>query len=234
VVGEGPELFAVLQGLQWYQLIRLDLETARELGAQLLTLAEDAGEPANLMAAHAGQGLISLLSGEFAAARDHLEQASPRMDWGHCDFSYAFYPSVGAWALWVLGYADQALKWDREALALAQALSRPAPIANALHMTTVLHMYLREPRLPLERAEASNAIAIEYGTSCHTRVLRAVGRSPSRATWRRASWRCAVRPRNRRSRGLPRARDGLLISPKLAPGAKALGWGSTCSPKVLL
>ena len=72
------------------------------------------------MVAHAGQGLFLLLRGEFAAARDHLEQASPRLDWGHCDFSDAFYPSFGAWALWVLGYADQALKWDREALALAR------------------------------------------------------------------------------------------------------------------
>ena len=47
---------------------------------------------------------------------------------------------------------------------MAQALSRPALIANALHLTTVLHMYLREPRLVQERAEAANAIAFEYGT----------------------------------------------------------------------
>jgi len=142
----------------------LDLGNAHELGAQLLTLAEDIGEPTKLMVAHAGLGVIFLLSGEFAAARDHLDKASPRFNWGQCDFSGAFYPSFGAWALWVLGYPDQALNWDREALTLAQAQSRPGVIANALHLATVLHMFLRNPRLALERAEEANAIANEYGT----------------------------------------------------------------------
>src|SRR6516164_10140258 len=78
LLGDSSELFAVLQGLEWYHLIRLDLGNARELGAQLLTLAGDIGEPTKLMVAHAGLGVIFLLSGEFAAARDHLDKASPR------------------------------------------------------------------------------------------------------------------------------------------------------------
>jgi adenylate cyclase len=117
------------------------------------------------MAAHAGLGLASLLKGEFVAARDHFEQASPRLEWGQCDFYYAFYPSFGAWALWVLGYADQALKWNREALDLAKRLSRPAPIANALHVTAALQMYMRESGMARQSAGAANPIAREYGTT---------------------------------------------------------------------
>jgi predicted ATPase len=141
----------------------LDLKSARELGEHLLTLAEGAGEPAKLMVAHAGQGLFLLLKGEFAAARDHLEQASPRFDWGQCDFFGAFYPCFGAWALWVLGYADQALQWSREALLSAERLSRPGPLSNALYLTAAFHMFLRDPRMAHERANAASAIAIEHG-----------------------------------------------------------------------
>jgi predicted ATPase len=128
-------------------------------------LAEDAGELTKLMVAHAGLGIVLLLSGEFAAARDHLEQASPRFDWGQWDFGAfnAFYPCFGAWALWALGYADQASKWSREALALAEALSRPGPLANALTLTAVFHMFLRDPRMAQERTEAATAIATEHG-----------------------------------------------------------------------
>jgi hypothetical protein len=114
------------------------------------------------MVAHAGLGLVFLLRGELAAARDHLERSSPRFDWGQSNF-IAFYPCFGAWALWALGYADQALKWSREALALAEALSRPAPLANALSLTTLVHMFVRDPRMAQESAEAAIAIATEHG-----------------------------------------------------------------------
>jgi class 3 adenylate cyclase/ribosomal protein L40E/tetratricopeptide (TPR) repeat protein len=163
LVGERTELFTVLQGLEWHNEFRLQLENARDLGEQLFTLAESANEPAKLMAAHNALGLVFLLQGEFTAARDHFDQASPRFDWGQSGFFGAFYPCFGAWALWALGYADQALKWSREALASAEALSRPAPLANALSLVAVLHMFLRDPRMAHERAEAAIAIAAEQG-----------------------------------------------------------------------
>jgi adenylate cyclase len=64
--------------------------------------------------------------------------------------------------LWALGYADQALEWNREALALAEALSRPAPLANALSLTTLVHMFVRAPRMAQESAEAAIAVATEH------------------------------------------------------------------------
>jgi adenylate cyclase len=92
LVDESRELFAVLLGLHQHHLVRLDLDTARDLGEQLLILTESANEPAKLLVAHGASGLFMLLSGEFAAARDHFEQASPRFDWGQGDFFGAFYP----------------------------------------------------------------------------------------------------------------------------------------------
>jgi predicted ATPase len=96
LMGKTTELFAVLQHLQGHHQIRLDLDTARDLGEQLLTLAEGSGEAAKLMVAHAGLGLVFLLRGELATAREHLDRASPRLDWGQTNF-FAFYPCFGAW-----------------------------------------------------------------------------------------------------------------------------------------
>ena len=162
LMGDSTELFAVLMGLQSQHVMTLHLETARDLGEQLLSLAEKANEPDKLMGAHGALGVVCLLSGEFTAACDHFRQTSPRFVWGHSDF-IVFYPCMGAWAIWALGYADQALEWSREALALAQALPRPAQFANALSLTAILHMFLRDPRMAQERAEATIALANEHG-----------------------------------------------------------------------
>src|SRR5262249_8106334 len=43
-------------------------------------------------------------------------------------------------------------------------LSRPALIANALHVTASLQMYMRDPNMARQSAEAANPIASEYGT----------------------------------------------------------------------
>jgi class 3 adenylate cyclase/tetratricopeptide (TPR) repeat protein len=163
LLGESTELFAVLVGLAWHHQLRMHLQTAYDLGQQLLTLTASTDEPAKLMTAHAVVGLVLFQRGEFAAARDHLEHASPRFNFGQSNFIGAFYPCFGAWALWVLGYADQALEWSREALALAEELSEPALLANALCLTAVLHMYSRDPRMARQRAEAAIAITTEHG-----------------------------------------------------------------------
>ena len=42
--------------------------------------------------------------------------------------------SYAAWALWFLGYPDQALKRSHEALTLAQELSHPFSLAFALSL----------------------------------------------------------------------------------------------------
>ncbi len=166
-VGESGELFEVLHGLQAHHAQRAtrkaNFAAAREGAQELLNLAERANEPARLMVAHGVVGLDSLVTGDFVTARDHLEQASPRLDWRQASFFGIFYPCFGGWALWVLGYPEQALKWSDEALASAEGLSQPASLANALALVTQVYLFLRDPGMALERAEAAIAIASEYG-----------------------------------------------------------------------
>jgi predicted ATPase len=72
-------------------------------------------------------------------------------------------PTFGSWALWLLGYPEQAVQFGRKMLALAEASSRPASLANALNLTAILHMFLRDPLTAHEQAEAAVVIATEHG-----------------------------------------------------------------------
>ena len=73
-VGETPQLFPVLWGLWWFYEVRAELQTARELGEQLLSLAQRQQDPALLLEAHRALGQTLFWLGELAPARAHLEQ----------------------------------------------------------------------------------------------------------------------------------------------------------------
>jgi predicted ATPase len=68
-----------------------------------------------------------------------------------------------AWALWLLGYPDQARRRSAEALTLAQELSHSPTLAVALVWVTFLHQCCREVPLVQERAEAIMGLAAEQG-----------------------------------------------------------------------
>ena len=55
-VGETLQLFQVLRGVWYFYLYRVELRTARELGEQLLTMAQRVGDPALLLEAHYASG----------------------------------------------------------------------------------------------------------------------------------------------------------------------------------
>ncbi len=66
-------------------------------------------------------------------------------------------------ALWVLGYPDQALRRNDEALAWAQELAHPFSLAFALIHAARLHQFRREGALTHTRVEAAIALATEQG-----------------------------------------------------------------------
>jgi tetratricopeptide (TPR) repeat protein len=68
-----------------------------------------------------------------------------------------------SWALWMLGYAEQALTRSRQACALAQKLSHPYSLTYALVFASALSMFRREAQRVQEQAEAAIALAREQG-----------------------------------------------------------------------
>ncbi len=171
-VGETSQLFPVLRGLCSFYLIRGKLETAHELGEQLLAMAQRQQDPALLMIAHSALGFIPLYLGRAASAREHAEQGTALYDSrqyrSHAFLYYLTDPGVSclshaALALWLLGYPHQALKRSYQALTLAQALLDPHTLVFTLHFAAWLYQFRREGQLAQERAEAVTALSSEQG-----------------------------------------------------------------------
>jgi predicted ATPase len=166
-----PQLFQVLRGLWNFYLIRLELQTARELGEHLLSLAQQVGDPALLLEAHYALGNTLNYLGEFAATQAHFAQGIALYDrqqhHAHA-FRYGQDPGVVCRAyagvtLWLLGYPDQALQRSHEALTLARELAHPFSLAYALFFVALLHQFRRERHLTQERAEEGLALGTEQG-----------------------------------------------------------------------
>lgn len=109
--------------------------------------------------------------GELVSAREHLEQGIAFYDPEH-SLSRAFRrgadPSVIclsglAWTLWTLGYPNQALTRNHQALTLAQQLSHAYSLGYAMHFAATLHKWLREVQLVQEHSEAAMALSGEHG-----------------------------------------------------------------------
>jgi predicted ATPase len=170
-LGESPQLFHVLRGLFIYYLNRGELQTARELGEQLLILAQRQQASPLLLEANFAVGATLFWLGEVIPARAHLEQGmalyDPQQHHSHA-FLYGQDPgvaclSLAALALWVLGYPDQALERIREALTLAYELPHPFSLARALIYAGRLHQFRGEPQLTQARAEAAVTLSTEQG-----------------------------------------------------------------------
>jgi len=170
-VGETPRLFPVLRGLWQFHLLRAELQTARELGEQLFSLAQRVHDPALFSEAYWAQGVTLWILGEFAPAREHFEHGivlyDPQQHRSHA-FLYGLDSGVGcliqgALVLWFLGYPEQALKRSHEALTLAQELSHLLSLVFALYFAAWLHQLRREVQATQERAEAVIALCNEQG-----------------------------------------------------------------------
>ena len=168
-VGETPLLFPVLRGLWNCYLVRAELRTAQELAEQLLTLAQNLGDPVLLMEAHRALGSTLWPLGELVSAWTHLEEVMALYDppkHRSLAFLYGADPGVAclsyaAWSLWMLGYPDQALKRIHEALILAQELSHPHSLAFAFIFAAYVHRFRREAQETQERADAAVTLCIE-------------------------------------------------------------------------
>jgi len=170
-VEETPQLFSVLLGLASFYGMRAENQTAHELAEQCLSLAQSVQDPTSLMWAHAILGATLFFPGEFALAQDHLAQGIALYDpQKHNPFvsgagqdSKGVCLSYAAWALWLLGYPDQALQSSQEALTLAQELSHPYSLACAMNTVARLHQFRRERQAAQERAEALVAFSSNRG-----------------------------------------------------------------------
>jgi predicted ATPase/DNA-binding winged helix-turn-helix (wHTH) protein len=183
-VAETPELFPVLRGVWNFYLVRGELQTAHELGEQIFRLAQRRHHPAHLPWGYTVRGLDVYYLGAFAEARTYFEQGMALYDAQQYRSSAFMYggqnPGVaclcfGAFALWCLGYSDQALQRSHEARILAQELAHPFSEAFALSFVSRLYQYRREVQIAREMAETIITLSTTHGFpawEAHATTLR--------------------------------------------------------------
>jgi predicted ATPase len=161
----------VLRGLWNYYLVRAEYQRAHELSEQLLTLAQQVQDSALLLAAYRALGSTLSCLGAVASASMHFAQEIALYDLQQHRASTFLYGedagvichSLAAWTLWLLGYPDQGLARNDEAVTLAQQSAHPFSLGYALSCAAQFHQFRREVRVAQERAEAVIILAKEQG-----------------------------------------------------------------------
>jgi predicted ATPase len=124
-----------------------------------------------LVAAHRALGTTLYNLGTTAEAHTHFTQGFALYDPQQHRASTFLYgedggvmcQSFAARALCVLGYSDQALARNHEAVTLAQQIRHPFSLGFALVFAAIVHQFRCEGRAVQERAEAVISLAKEQG-----------------------------------------------------------------------
>ncbi|CAN5698106.1 hypothetical protein BH10CHL1_BH10CHL1_39430 [soil metagenome] len=169
-LNDTTQLFSVLHGLHRFCYVHGEWQLARELGEQMVSLAERNSDPILRPEANRALGVTLWLQGEFTLAQNHFEQGSTWYDRQH----YARYlrlsgqdPGVvclggGALTLWCLGYAEQAYQGIEQTLALAQAVANPFVLTYAHFYDCLVYQFEAEPAAVGQGAEIIMALARQH------------------------------------------------------------------------
>jgi class 3 adenylate cyclase/predicted ATPase len=166
------ELLFTLQGEFQYHVSRADLSRARQLSAEMRDQGESSGDIPTRVLAYDASAYTCYYLGEFTAARAYVEQGLALYDPAH----RLFYAELLANDMLVqllvhstiplncLGFINQSLSRVDAALAEARRRSHPFTLAVALSFAWITGWFIRlEPRLMLQYADESLALAVEHG-----------------------------------------------------------------------
>ena len=151
-IGEPHEQFAVVWGNFAWRIVRGEMDLSLDLAGEAIDHAKKLEDPGVWMEALFLMGVTLYYRGDFVGARQQYETALARYDddrertrmWAvrvgeHAGVTHRCYLAL---TLWHLGYAEEALKVNREMLELARSIDHPFSLAYALHHTSWLYQYL--------------------------------------------------------------------------------------------
>lgn len=169
-----PEQFNVEWALMQLFLVRGDLVRTSELSRSLLNHAQRSEDRGLLLDAHLANGMALFHLGDFAAARDHLQQGvalyQPDTDRPHL-LTHGQNPGVFclsylAWTLWFLGYPDQAKARVEEAVATAvrkaHTFSHVSALCFAARVYQCRRDYLQVKQIAKEMIELARDRGFAY------------------------------------------------------------------------
>lgn len=165
-----PAWSRALQGAWWVHFARGEFGEARELANQMLALAVDSDTGLNL-AAHNAMGIVNLLSGDIAHARDDLEVAleiHAGADIEHPPTHYVQDPGVEvasglALAYWVAGEPQRARELAQHAAQRAASNHHTLSELTALSAQAILHAFACEFDAVYQLTERMYAVIRDHG-----------------------------------------------------------------------
>jgi len=143
---------SILYGIWASYYVAGEVAMQQKAALEFLAEAERHDETDSLCLSHRTLGTTYVQMGEFAAGRQHLELARELYDPEHHSQSKYFYgQDIGAtalsylcWALWHLGYVDQAAAVAAEAKKRAEASSHPFTLAYTIcHARGMMDIFRR-------------------------------------------------------------------------------------------
>ena len=192
-VGDTPQLFTALSGLAGFYQSKGEFKPAREILEQNLSLARQTGDINFLLQTFHQLAVLQTWVGELTSACQSVDEVITRYDSNKHHAIADLYggedPAVcslthKAWALWLLGYPDQALQNAQASVRLAQQLSHPISLALATSCMAQLHGFRRESANAIEKARVAIALSEEHTFSYFTQAgeFTQCAFSPDRAT----------------------------------------------------
>ncbi len=169
---EPAQKFAVLYGLWASYYVGGEVARQRVAAAELLAEAERHRVPSALCLAHRTLGTTYVTMGEFEAGRRHLEEARALFERGFESANiYQYGQEIGAtalcylsWALWQLGYVDQAADVADRAVKHAEALSHPYTLAYTIcHAQGMIDVMRRSAENAGAYAQTVISVCAEHG-----------------------------------------------------------------------
>ena len=171
-LGLTTELFPILYGMFRYYMLQAKYPKARELGEQLLEIADQTQTPHFLVAANRARGGPPVYEGRHTEAVPFLEKviaieptAELRADVYHYDVVDPWIASRSylSWACSHLGYPDQSLQHSNAAVRIAEELDHSFSAALALSFSQWVYQFRRDVAQTRATAEQALAISEEHG-----------------------------------------------------------------------
>jgi class 3 adenylate cyclase/tetratricopeptide (TPR) repeat protein len=135
-LGEDASLIPALSSLWAYHLVRANRQPSIELADEIARLAET---PAQVYMGHVAQGCAAYYEGRFAEALALAEQATSLFEPGLLpelaifgDDAILLPYLIQAWALWILGEPEKAVRQQDAILAIVETLRSPFALGLAL------------------------------------------------------------------------------------------------------
>ena len=167
-MGDAPQLPSVLRILFGFYVNKGELHTADELADQMVSLADRQSDAVFQPHARYMRGLTAFFLGDFVSARDHTQQALTLYK-PHRSFLLSTEdPKLGslgflAWALWFLGYPDQALRRIEQGLVFSRELPRAYDRTFGVAFAAWFYQFCRQSQATQTHAETALALSNEYG-----------------------------------------------------------------------